>query len=390
MAKAPAFQFYVKDWLGDPDLRQATCTSKGIWIDILCYMWLRREQDGIFKTTPRRLARLCCGGEIDVSLHFLNDLWDLGFANIEFEENVTFPLTEEKSDTKITLINRRMHEDYLKRVSGRKRQARLREKGSGDPKKWTAIRIPILELDKYMCAYCGRKGDTVDHIIPKSKGGDESDDNLVACCKRCNMEKNNRTPEDAGMTFWKGFTRLKLQSDTNGDTNITPPSTTTSTTTTNKLPKGNSSAKPSLPPCPHQKIIDLYHQKLPSLSNIKVWDKKSESNLRARWREKPEHQTLEFWGCLFDYISESDFLMGKKKDWAADLSWIVLPSNFAKIMNGRYHRKSNVSELKPTTYGQAKDAEGRAMAKWVKKRERKECNEESNIKPARQIPSELP
>ena len=44
MAKAPAFQFYVKDWLSDPLLRMASHSSKGIWIDLLCFMWESPER----------------------------------------------------------------------------------------------------------------------------------------------------------------------------------------------------------------------------------------------------------------------------------------------------------------------------------------------------------
>src|SRR6185437_7486439 len=43
-----------------------------------------------------------------------------------------------------------------------------------------------------------------------SKGGTEEPSNLVACCKRCNMRKTNRTPEEAGMKFWDGFDATQL------------------------------------------------------------------------------------------------------------------------------------------------------------------------------------
>ena len=57
----------------------------------------------------------------------------------------------------------------------------------------------ILMRDDHKCAYCGR-GDlplTIDHVIPKSKGGDDSWENLVAACLPCNNRKGNRTPEEA-------------------------------------------------------------------------------------------------------------------------------------------------------------------------------------------------
>jgi 5-methylcytosine-specific restriction endonuclease McrA len=57
--------------------------------------------------------------------------------------------------------------------------------------------------DANTCQYCGSKlkSDdlTLDHIIPKSRGGKSSWDNMVACCRVCNSRKDNRTPEEAGM-----------------------------------------------------------------------------------------------------------------------------------------------------------------------------------------------
>ena len=40
---------------------------------------------------------------------------------------------------------------------------------------------------------------TLDHVLPRSRGGESAWDNLVACCKRCNHRKGNRTPEESGM-----------------------------------------------------------------------------------------------------------------------------------------------------------------------------------------------
>lgn len=50
-----------------------------------------------------------------------------------------------------------------------------------------------------MCAYCGGKAETVDHIIPRSRGGTLTWENAVAACVRCNHRKADRTPSEAGM-----------------------------------------------------------------------------------------------------------------------------------------------------------------------------------------------
>ena len=58
----------------------------------------------------------------------------------------------------------------------------------------------ILKRDGYECGYCGSKRNlTIDHIIPRSRGGTNTWRNMVTCCNRCNNLKDNKTPEEAGM-----------------------------------------------------------------------------------------------------------------------------------------------------------------------------------------------
>ena len=68
-------------------------------------------------------------------------------------------------------------------------------------KKIVLSRKNILRRDHHKCQYCN-KSDlplTIDHIVPKSKGGDDSWENLVAACVRCNNKKGDRSPEEALM-----------------------------------------------------------------------------------------------------------------------------------------------------------------------------------------------
>lgn len=61
----------------------------------------------------------------------------------------------------------------------------------------------IFERDKNTCQYCGRKMPktelTLDHVIPRSRGGIDSWDNLVLACMHCNVQKGCRTPDEAQM-----------------------------------------------------------------------------------------------------------------------------------------------------------------------------------------------
>ncbi len=52
-----------------------------------------------------------------------------------------------------------------------------------------------------VCAYCGGRAETVDHVLPRSRGGALTWDNAVAACQRCNHRKADRTPEEAGMVL---------------------------------------------------------------------------------------------------------------------------------------------------------------------------------------------
>lgn len=54
----------------------------------------------------------------------------------------------------------------------------------------------VLRRDAHRCGYCGKAATTIDHIVPRSRGGMDSWENLVACCLRCNNLKSDRTPSE--------------------------------------------------------------------------------------------------------------------------------------------------------------------------------------------------
>lgn len=62
-------------------------------------------------------------------------------------------------------------------------------------------RHSVLARDNYTCQYCGvRARDlTIDHVSPRWAGGPHTWDNLVACCRRCNLKKGDKTPQQANM-----------------------------------------------------------------------------------------------------------------------------------------------------------------------------------------------
>lgn len=60
-------------------------------------------------------------------------------------------------------------------------------------------RKAVFLRDGAVCQYCGRPAENVDHVIPRSKGGPHTWDNVVAACRRCNGHKENRLPAELGM-----------------------------------------------------------------------------------------------------------------------------------------------------------------------------------------------
>lgn len=60
-------------------------------------------------------------------------------------------------------------------------------------------RRAVFARDGWTCQYCGAPAENLDHVIPRSKGGEHTWENVVAACRRCNSKKENRRPEDAGL-----------------------------------------------------------------------------------------------------------------------------------------------------------------------------------------------
>jgi uncharacterized protein YdaU (DUF1376 family) len=107
-----------------------------------------------------------------------------------------------------------------------------------------------------------------------------------------------------------------------------------------------------LPECDHKAVIELYHQNLPTMRRVEVWNETRAGYLRQRWREVAAELALEkpiesgdvlnWWADFFQSVGKSRFLTGRVngKDgraFVADLEWLIKPSNFAKIVEGKYH-----------------------------------------------------
>jgi uncharacterized protein YdaU (DUF1376 family) len=97
--------------------------------------------------------------------------------------------------------------------------------------------------------------------------------------------------------------------------------------------------------CPHSDIIELYHELLPANPRIKSWTGSRQANLRTRWREDAKRQSLDYWRRFFRHVAASPFLTGQVigqsgRPFLAGLDWLVMPNNFAKVIENKYHDRS--------------------------------------------------
>lgn len=60
-------------------------------------------------------------------------------------------------------------------------------------------RRSVFARDDWTCQYCGAAAENVDHVVPKSRGGEHTWENVVAACRRCNSKKENRLVHEAGL-----------------------------------------------------------------------------------------------------------------------------------------------------------------------------------------------
>jgi hypothetical protein len=117
-------------------------------------------------------------------------------------------------------------------------------------------------------------------------------------------------------------------------------------------PDGASSGPPD---CPHERLIALYHELMLANPRVEEWNDTRRGLMRARWREKaaprgrhPGYANVEdgiaFWRRFFAYCAESRFLTGQadpspgRPPFVATLEWLIRPTNFAKVVEGNFHR----------------------------------------------------
>lgn len=115
-AKAPAFQFYVADYM--QDTRMVSLAARGAWMDLLCAMW-RSPTRGRITSSMVGYARLF-GCTVEQAKAVVDEIIESQICDVTF------------GDGKVTLTNRRMHREGKEREQANLRQKKYREKGQRD------------------------------------------------------------------------------------------------------------------------------------------------------------------------------------------------------------------------------------------------------------------
>lgn len=117
-------------------------------------------------------------------------------------------------------------------------------------------------------------------------------------------------------------------------------------------PVSEPTASQSVPDCPQQELLKRYAERLPMLTQPRVWDGQRADLMRTRWRycSKPNgigkgYTTLDegiaFWDDFFAYVAQSKKLTEGIPHhdgvWRPDLPWLLKAENFAKVVEGKYH-----------------------------------------------------
>jgi hypothetical protein len=109
------------------------------------------------------------------------------------------------------------------------------------------------------------------------------------------------------------------------------------------------------PDCPHGEVLSLWAEVLPHLPqhNPAMWAGTRADHLRARWRDTARLKSWEskadglaYFRKLFAYVGSSQFLTGRsasapgKRPFVIELEWLVNPTNWAKVHEGKYHQEA--------------------------------------------------
>ncbi|ABO59663.1 YdaU family protein (plasmid) [Burkholderia vietnamiensis] len=299
--KSPAFQFYARDFLSDENVAVMSNQALGAYVRLMCYAWLEGSIPGEFQ----KLARLA--GE---SVADMEQIW--GEIASCFDPHPELPNR---------FVQARLEREREKQATNR--EVRSAAGKIGADRRW----------NNELPAESQRENGN-------ARSGAMASDGLSTASAPATASMNMHTSgmHVAGEAA-DGRNGTLFESD-QSDGVVRPPR-----------------PADAIPACPQQEIIALYHELMPSNPRVLTWNKEREALLRTRWREmavtrsdqlgegyKTTEQGLAWWKHFLSHCGNSAFLSGRtpprgdSAPFVASLEWIVRPKNFAKILEGNYHR----------------------------------------------------
>jgi hypothetical protein len=282
----PSFQFYPGDWASNPNLKRCNFAERGIWLEVMCLMHDQPEY-GVLRWPLKEIAQAVGCRAADL-------------------QNLARKTVLKGSDD-------HLHKPFVYTPrSGRK---------DGEP-------VTLIKAQPGPIWYSSRMVKDEHIRIVRGLSGGDSDAPKVT----------PKAPPKGGIGETLGATFGPRGSSSSSPSGSEPMS----------VDIGGAQAAPEhrSPDCPHQEIIDLYHQTLSTGTRVRVWKGIRPKHLQARWREDTDRQTLDWWQRFFAYCAKSEFLTGQtqpangRDPFVVSLDWLVSPQNFAKCIEGKYHRNS--------------------------------------------------
>jgi 5-methylcytosine-specific restriction endonuclease McrA len=225
------------------------------------------------------------------------------------------------------------------------------------------VRKSVIARDGGCCAYCGKEGGVIgqmetkadgyihlDHVIPLSQGGANDETNLVASCRKCNMKKSNKTPDQAGME-WPTSNGKRIGNKAalqEGDASV---SSALAREREEKEKEETHTSPAKLPTCQASAVIDLYHEILPELPSVRLETADRKRAIRKLWqwvltskktdgerRAENAEEALQWVRGYFARARENDFLMGRiarageHANWRCDLDFLLTDKGMKHVI----------------------------------------------------------
>lgn len=218
--KRPSFQFYPGDWTSNPNLRRCSHAEKGIWIDVMCIMHDQDDEYGVLRWPLKEIAQAV--GCTVAALRGLVAKNVLKGSDTRLDEPFVYvPRSGRKEGAPVVLIaaqdgpiwysSRMVKDEHVRNNAGA--STRFGANRDGDaagnrpPRQTDAdterakLRAKVFAKTEGKCFHCSAQLDQasaweIDHLIPRSKGGRHTFDNMVPSCVRCNQDKSDTMPDD--------------------------------------------------------------------------------------------------------------------------------------------------------------------------------------------------